>query len=125
TKRIGEIKLIRYAFVFSAILVMITTMVQAYVSILLATIFIFVGFDLMRPAVTSYLSKVAGNEQGFVSGMNSTFTSLGNVFGPIAGGFLFDITINYPFYSAVIALIIGIVLTLFWKPVPFDVQIEE
>src|SRR5699024_5352039 len=31
TKRIGEIKLIRYAFVFSAILVMITTMVQAYV----------------------------------------------------------------------------------------------
>src|SRR5699024_11593552 len=51
----------------------------------------FVGFDLMRPAVTSYLSKVAGNEQGFVSGMNSTFTSLGNVFGPIVGGFLFDI----------------------------------
>ena len=125
TKRIGEIKLIRYAFVFSAILVMITTMVQAYVSILLATIFIFVGFDLMRPAVTSYLSKVAGNEQGFVSGMNSTFTSLGNVFGPIAGGFLFDINLNYPFYFAVIALIIGIVLTLFWKPVPFDMQIEE
>src|SRR5699024_2947287 len=50
TNLIGEIKLIRYAFVFSAILVMITTMVQAYVSILLATIFIFVGFDLMRPA---------------------------------------------------------------------------
>src|SRR5699024_1720317 len=104
---------------------MITTMVQAYVSILLATIFIFVGFDLMRPAVTSYLSKVAGNEQGFVSGMKSTFTSLGNVFGPIASGFIFHINFTYSFYFLVIALIIRIILTLVWKPVPIDMQIEE
>src|SRR5699024_9071178 len=71
TKRFGEVKLIRYAFIFSAILVYVTTVVNSYAHILLATIFIFVGFDLMRPAVTSYLSKVAGDEQGFVSGMNS------------------------------------------------------
>src|SRR5699024_12864190 len=101
------------------------TIVEAYVSILLATIFILVLFDLMRPAVTSYLSKVAGNEQGFVSGMNLTFISLGNVFGPIIGGFLFDINLNYPFYFAAIVLVVGIVLRLFWKPVPFDIQVEE
>src|SRR5699024_7565307 len=111
TKRLGEVKLIRYSFIFSAILVYVTTVVHAYMSILLATIFIFVGFDLMRPAVTSYLSKVAGDEQGFVSGMNSTFTSIGNVFGPIVGGILFDIDLDYPFYFAAIALMVGIVLT--------------
>lgn len=115
TKQLGEVKLIRYAFIFSAMLVYVTTMVNSYISILLATIFIFVGFDLMRPAVTSYLSKVAGDEQGFVSGMNSTFTSLGNVFGPIVGGILFDIDLDYPFYFAAIALIFGIVLTYVWK----------
>jgi len=115
TKKFGEIKLIRYAFIFSAIFVMLTTVVSTYVSILFATIFIFVGFDLMRPAVTSYLSKVAGDEQGFVSGMNSTFTSFGNVLGPIMGGYLFDINLDYPFYFAAISLVIGIILTYFWK----------
>ena len=69
----------------------------------------------MRPAFTGYLSKVAGNEQGFVSGMNSMFTSVGNVFGPMVGGFLFDIHFDYPFYFAAIAMVIGIVITLFWK----------
>src|SRR5690625_5510481 len=86
-------------------------MAESYINILLATIFVFIGFDLMRPAVTSYLSKVAGNEQGFVSGMNSMFTSFGNMFGPIVGGALFDINLDYPFYFAAFALIIGIILT--------------
>lgn len=69
----------------------------------------------MRPAITSYLSKVAGNEQGFVGGMNSMFTSIGNIFGPIIGGILFDINLNFPYYFATIVLVIGVVITLFWK----------
>lgn len=125
TKRYGEVKLIRYAFIFSAILVVVTTMVNSYASILLATIFIFVGFDLMRPAVTAYLSKVAGNEQGFVSGMNSMFTSFGNMFGPIMGGILFDIDLDYPFYFAALALVVGIGLTYFWKQPSFEFQMEQ
>lgn len=119
TKRFGEVRLIRYSFVFSAILVVVTTMVTSYLNILLATIFIFVGFDLMRPAVTSYLSKVAGNEQGFVSGMNSMFTSFGNMFGPIVGGALFDINLDYPFYFTALALVVGIGLSYFWKQPTF------
>lgn len=47
--------------------------------------------------------------------MNSMFTSIGNVFGPIIGGMLFDIDVNYPFYFATVALAIGIALTIAWK----------
>jgi MFS transporter, DHA1 family, multidrug resistance protein len=54
-------------------------------------------------------------EQGFVGGMNSMFTSLANISGPILGGILFDIDINYPYYFATVILTIGIVITLFWK----------
>lgn len=111
----GEIKLIRYTLVLSAILVFLMTTVSSYFAILLVTCFVFVGFDLFRPAVTSYLSKIAGNEQGFVGGMNSMFTSLANIFGPILGGMLFDIDINYPYYFATVVLIIGVLLTLIWK----------
>lgn len=111
----GEIKLIRYSLILSAVLVYLMTVVQSYLSILLVTFIVFVGFDLFRPAVTSYLSKIAGNEQGFVGGMNSMFTSLANISGPILGGMLFDMDINYPYYFATMIITLGIILTLFWK----------
>ncbi|OCA91817.1 multidrug efflux MFS transporter NorA [Pseudobacillus wudalianchiensis] len=111
----GEIKLIRYSLILSALLVFLMTVVHSYFSILLVTFTVFVGFDLFRPAITSYLSNIAGNEQGFVGGMNSMFTSLANISGPILGGILFDININYPYYFATVILSLGIVITLFWK----------
>ncbi|MDI7742474.1 multidrug efflux MFS transporter NorA [Lysinibacillus fusiformis] len=111
----GEIKLIRYSLILSAILVFLMTVVHSYFSILLVTFIVFVGFDLFRPAVTSYLSNIAGNEQGFVGGMNSMFTSLANISGPILGGMLFDVDINYPYYFAALIIVAGIVMTMFWK----------
>ena len=117
TKKMGEINVIRYSLILSAVLTFAMTIVNHYFAILFVTFFIFVGFDLIRPAVTSYLSKIAGNEQGFVGGMNSMFTSLGNIFGPILGGILFDINLNYPYYFATIVLVLGVILALFWgKP---------
>ncbi|MFJ8087072.1 MFS transporter [Lysinibacillus sp. NPDC095746] len=115
TKKMGEINLIRYSLILSAVLTFAMTIVSHYFAILFVTFFIFVGFDLIRPAVTSYLSKIAGNEQGFVGGMNSMFTSLGNIFGPILGGIMFDINLNYPYYFATIVLTIGVILALFWR----------
>lgn len=115
TDKLGEIVLIRYSLVLSAVLVFTMTVVSNYYSILLTTFVVFVGFDLMRPAITTYLSKVAGSEQGFVGGMNSTFTSLGNIFGPIIGGALFDINLNYPYYFSTVVIILGIILAMFWK----------
>lgn len=115
TKAIGEINLIRYCLILSAILVYLMTLVQSYMSILLVTFIVFVGFDLIRPAVTSYLSKIAGDEQGFVGGMNSMFTSIGNVLAPIIAGGLFDLNLNYPFYLSAAILILGIIISVKWK----------
>jgi DHA1 family multidrug resistance protein-like MFS transporter len=111
----GEIKLIRYSLLLSGVLVFLMTVVHSYFSILLVTFLVFVGFDIFRPAVTSYLSNIAGEEQGFVGGMNSMFTSLANISGPILGGILFDIDIDYPYYLATVILAFGIGITLFWK----------
>ncbi|MFD1706576.1 MFS transporter [Siminovitchia sediminis] len=115
TKKWGEIGLIRYCLLLSVVLVFLMTTVHTYVYILLVTFIIFVGFDLIRPAVTSYLSKIAGDEQGFVGGMNSMFTSIGNVLGPIIGGILFDMNLDYPFYFSSIFLLAGVALSLAWK----------
>ena len=114
TRFLGEIKLIRYSLIVSAVLVYCMTVVHSYFYILLVTCIVFVGFDLFRPAVTSYLSNMAGDEQGFVGGMNSMFTSLANISGPIIGGILFDIDIDYPYYFAAVVLALGVVLSWLW-----------
>jgi DHA1 family multidrug resistance protein-like MFS transporter len=126
TRWFGEIRLIRYSLIGSTLLVLVMTYVTSYLSIILVTMVVFVGFDLMRPAVTTYLSKIAGNEQGFVGGMNSMFTSIGNILGPIIGGILFDVDLNYPFYFATVMLAIGIALTFVWREQqPADLTAEE
>ncbi|MEE1132543.1 MAG: multidrug efflux MFS transporter NorA [Caryophanon sp.] len=114
-KKLGEIKLIRWMLLFSAFLVFAMTLVNSYWMVMLVTFTVFIGFDLIRPAVTTYLSRIAGNDQGFVGGMNSFFTSLANVFGPVIGGILFDIDINYPYYFATVFIIVGLVIAMMWK----------
>ncbi|HDR4738453.1 TPA: MFS transporter [Bacillus cereus] len=115
TKKIGEIALIRYSLALAATFIFIMTVANSYVTILLTSLLLFVGFDFIRPSATTYLSKIAGNQQGFVGGMNSMFTSIGNIGGPIIGGTLFDININFPYYFATIVIICGTILTIFWK----------
>ena len=114
TRRFGEIRVTRVSFLISAFFAYCMTIVHDYWMIVLVTVFIFVGFDLIRPAVTSYLSKIAANEQGFVGGMNSMFTSVGNIIGPIIGGALFDINLDYPYLFSVVVLMIGYILCFFW-----------
>ncbi|RPJ96608.1 multidrug efflux MFS transporter NorA [Rummeliibacillus sp. TYF005] len=115
TRKIGEINVTRYSLIFSVILVFLVTVVNDYLSIMLVSFFAFVGFDLIRPALTTYLSKIAGDDQGFVGGLNSMFTSLANVIGPIIGGLLYDVNINYPYYFATVLLIIGSITAFVWR----------
>lgn len=115
TKLFGEINVIRICLLLSAVLVWAMTAVGTYWSIMAVTFTVFIGFDLIRPAVSTYLSRIAGNEQGFVGGMNSLFTSLANCIGPIIGGILFDVNINYPYYFSSIIIIVGLLISVFWK----------
>ncbi|WP_340398367.1 MFS transporter [Paenibacillus sp. FSL H8-0079] len=113
--KLGEKMVIQLCLIMGSVLAFISTIVTSYTSVLIVTCFIFLAFDLLRPALTTFLSKTAGKQQGFVAGMNSTYTSLGNFFGPALGGILFDINIHYPYLFAGIVLIIGLGLTVLWK----------
>lgn len=121
----GEIKLIRLCLAVSVIFVFVLTQVSGYAMIIFVITMCFVAFDLIRPAATSYLSKIAGNDQGFVGGMNSMFTSLANAVGPILGGVLFDINVDYPYYLAAVFLAIALGIALAWKKQPISAPAEE
>lgn len=113
--KIGEIRLIQICMAVSTVFIFAMIKVSAYWSILVVTFVIFLMFDIIRPALTTYLSKNAGNEQGFVGGLNSTFTSVGNIIGPSIAGILFDVNIDYPYVLAMFVLALSFVISLFWK----------
>lgn len=106
--RVGEMGIIQLSFFVSAIFIGIIAVTNSHWVVILSTFVVFLAFDLFRPAVTTYLSKHAGDQQGTINGLNSTFTSFGNIIGPVAAGYLFDVNHYFPYYvSAAILLATG------------------
>jgi len=46
-------------------------------------------------------------------GLNSAATNLGKVVGPLWGGYIYDINIDYPFFSGAATLLLGLLVSLF------------
>ena len=122
TKVIGEIWLVKLCLLVGAVFAFLLTRASAYWSVLAVTFIVFLAFDLIRPAITTYLSRIAGNDQGFVSGMNSAFTSIGNIIGPAIGGILFDENLIYPYIFAAILLGVSLLISLVWHERKTEVQ---
>ena len=94
-KRFGELNVILVNLVMGAVSLVLFFLVDSFWLILfLATVFS-IATTLIRPAVNTIVSKLAGNEQGFAAGMNNAYMSLGNMVGPALAGTLFDYNMNF------------------------------
>lgn len=113
--KIGEIRLIQATFFVSALFIGVIALTRIKSVVVISTFITFFAFDLFRPAVTTYLSKHAGNNQGMINGLNSTFTSFGNIIGPMAAGSLFDLSHFLPYFVSSIVLFITGFLSLILK----------
>ena len=112
-RQISEMKLIQLTFFISAIFIAVIAFTKSNWVVVVSTFIVFLAFDLFRPAVTSYLSKHAGDRQGTINGLNSTFTSFGNILGPLMAGALFDKNHYYPYYISALILLATGFLSLF------------
>ncbi|WP_148466588.1 MFS transporter [Paenibacillus sp. GM2] len=110
--KFGERNVISFCLIIAAVFVLLTLLVHTYWLILAVTFILFLSIDILRPAIGTQMSKMAEEKQGYVAGLNSAYTSLGNIAGPIVAGFLFDFNINYPYISAAIVLVLCFLLSL-------------
>lgn len=104
--RFGENKVISVCLFMASLTVLLTLFVNSYWMIMVVTFIVFLSIDILRPAISTKMSKMAEGQQGFVAGLNSAYTSLGNIAGPIVAGLLFDININFPYVSAALVLLL-------------------
>jgi MFS transporter, DHA1 family, multidrug resistance protein len=113
--RFGEKKVMYWTFLISAISMLIILMAGTFWSILAVTLIFFTATSLLRPALNTLLSKMAGKEQGFVAGMNNMYMSIGNMVGPVLAGILFDVNTNFPYVFGAVILFISFCMLLTWK----------
>ncbi|WP_018759272.1 MFS transporter [Paenibacillus terrigena] len=110
--RFGEKKVISTCLLIASIFVLLTLAVHTYWLIIVVTFILFLSIDILRPAIGTQMSKVAEDQQGYIAGLNSAFTSLGNIAGPAVAGVLFDMNLNFPYISAALILFLGFILAL-------------
>lgn len=123
----GEKLLIHVTFVLSAACLVLMLLSGNFWYVLIVTMLFFTLTSIMRPAINTLLSKMAGEEQGYVAGMNNAYMSLGNIFGPAVAGTLYEIHLNLPYAFGAIVLVISFFLSAVWgrkkyADAPVDLQ---
>ncbi len=111
-KQFGEQKTIKACLLITSLAYIVLLLATHFWSILLLTSAIFFATAMLRPALNTQLSKMAGDEQGYVAGMNNAYMSMGNIIGPLLAGSLFDLHMFAPFMAGCIILFIAFMMTL-------------
>ncbi|MEH7515328.1 MFS transporter [Gottfriedia acidiceleris] len=114
TQRFGEKPIISSMLLLSGISLVCLLFSGNFFYVMVITMLYFTFNNILRPTINTLLSREAGNEQGFVAGLNNAYMSLGQIFGPILAGFLFDIHINLPYLFGAFVLLISSFVSVKW-----------
>ncbi|MFZ0578499.1 MAG: MFS transporter [Psychrobacillus psychrotolerans] len=114
-RRFGEANVLRIFLGVAAFGFLLSILISNYAFFFVITMIIFLSTSILRPVLTTLISKLAGNEQGFAMGMNNAYMSIGNVLGPLLAGALYDVNIIYPFVLGLIVLVITTIGSIIWK----------
>lgn len=107
----GEVRVIRYCFFASAVGTVFVIYDHSHWQLIVATLVVFEAFDMLRPAITTLLTKMSKGNQGLLNGVNMSLTSVGNIVGPLISGALLDINYQYPYWIVIAFLLVSFIIT--------------
>lgn len=113
--RMGRIKLISLGLFISGVVSFLIPNISKLLIFIVLWVIEAIGIILSSPALEAYVADITGkNTRGRSYGYYLFASSLGAVFGPIIGGWLYDnMNISIPFYINGIILMVNSVLVLF------------
>jgi MFS transporter, DHA1 family, multidrug resistance protein len=112
TRRWGEARIIRGSLIASAAGFFILTQVNTLPAVIAAVCFFVVSHSMLNPATSSLISKRTEGRQGLVMGLNNSYQSLGRILGPVWAGLVYDLNMNFPYWSGALVLLLGFGLSL-------------
>ncbi len=105
TRRFGENWVIKASLLASGLGFVLMTLVEKTIPILLMVGFFVFSTAMLRPAIMSATSKLAPGGQGAALGTNNAYQSLGRMVGPLWAGMMFDLNINFPYWSGALIML--------------------
>lgn len=114
-RKFGEGKVLNIFLAVAATGFLVSLFAGSYALFFVISLIIFLATSILRPVLTTLISKMAGNEQGFAMGMNNAYMSIGNVLGPTIAGVLYDVQITYPFVLGLALLLRTLFITVAWQ----------
>jgi multidrug resistance protein len=114
--RFGETRMIQAGLLFSGFGFFSLLYSMDWITLLIPLGLFVIGNSCVFPSVTSLLTKKVQGKQGAVIGLNQSFSSAGQIVGPLFAGFLFGINHAYSFIAlAVVAGTYFLVFTFIAK----------
>lgn len=102
--RFGELRLIPVGLALSGAGFFLLTFTHDWLTILAPLAVFVMGNALVFPSVNSLITKRVAGKRGAVLGLLSSFQSLGQMVGPLLGGFLYGIHHDYAFIGQAAAI---------------------
>ncbi|SFF17053.1 Multidrug resistance protein [Bacillus sp. OV194] len=115
TKKFGEGKVIQAGIVISAVGFGLILLVHNFTTAAIYLSIFGIGNGVIRPSVSALLTKTSTSGHGSVTGLLSSFDSLGRIIGPPLGGWLFSVAAGLPYISGIILSVIALVLYQFYS----------
>ncbi len=125
TRRWGEVTVIKLSLLGSAIGFALMVLAESFITVLLTTGFFVISNAMLRPSVSSLISRRATTGQGVAMGLNNAFMSLGRSIGPLWAGFIYDLNLAYPYWSGSLIMLVGFVVSMFKLHPKESIQIED
>jgi DHA1 family multidrug resistance protein-like MFS transporter len=122
TKRWGERTVIKATLLGSTATFLLILAAFDFTSLLIATGLYAFSNAMLRPSISSLVSKETLVDQGLALGLNSSFMSLGRFVGPLLAGFLFDIKVYLPYLAGSLIMFLGFIFVQTRMKEPVRVQ---
>ncbi|MCH6265481.1 MFS transporter [Neobacillus citreus] len=116
TKKYGESAVIQGGMIVSVIGFGLILLVDNFTTAAIYLTIFGLGNGVIRPSVSSLLTKTSSAGHGSSTGLLSSFDSLGRIIGPPLGGWLFSLAIGLPYISGAIITILAFFMFLFFRP---------
>jgi len=110
TKKFGEKRIIQAGIVVSAVGFFLILFTQNFTTAAIFLAIFGVGNGVIRPSVSSLLTKMSQVGHGTATGYLSSFDSLGRIFGPVLGGVLYSYHIGLPYLSGILLSVVAFLL---------------
>ncbi len=110
TKKYGEGAVIQLGIIISLIGFTLILFIDSFTTAAIYLTVFGIGNGLIRPSVSSLLTKKSTSGHGSTTGLLSSFDSLGRIIGPPLGGLLFSMAVGLPYISGIILSLFAFVL---------------